>query len=66
MKLKKIVEMVTSANVGTNLIPQRWLTKMLRRPNLSLKDMSFYTDINLKKGKTGKGKQKWPTKIQQQ
>jgi len=62
MKLK---EMVTSASVGTNLIPQRWLTKMLRRPNLSLKDMSFYTDINLKKGKTQKGKTKCLTKIQQ-
>ena len=63
MRLK---EMVTSAAVGTNLIPQRWLGKILRRPNLSLKDMSFYTDINLKKGKTQKGKTKWPKKIQTQ
>jgi hypothetical protein len=54
MKLKNILEMVTSASVGTNLIPQRWLGKMLTRPNLKYKDMTFYTSINQKKGKEKK------------
>jgi hypothetical protein len=50
VKLKDLKEMVTTASVGSNVLPQRWLTTILRRPNLSAKDMSFYTDINVKKG----------------
>ena len=55
--------MVTSLSVGSNLIPQRWLGKMLRRSNLSAKDMTFYTDINQRKGKTQPKKTKWPKKV---
>jgi len=58
MKLKNIIEMTTSINVGSNVLPQRWLTKMLRRPNLSEKQTEYYTKINLKKGKS-----KWPKKV---
>lgn len=49
MKLIDILEMVTSGAVGTNLIPQRWFQKVLRRPNLSMKDQNYYTDINKEK-----------------
>jgi len=49
MTLRKIIEMTTSTNVGSNLIPARFLTKMLRRPNLKYKDMTYYTSIGQEK-----------------
>jgi len=51
MTLREIIEMTTSSNVGSNLIPQRFLTKLLRRPNLKYKDMTYYTSIGQKKPK---------------
>jgi|WetSurMetagenome_2_1015567.scaffolds.fasta_scaffold30098_4 hypothetical protein len=56
MTLREIIEMTTSSNVGSNLIPQRFLTKLLRRPNLKYKDMTYYTSIDQEKPNVGRRK----------
>ena len=46
MKLK---EMTSSVSAGTNLLPSRFFTKLLRRPNLRYQDLLFYTELNKEK-----------------
>ena len=48
MRLRDILEMTTSAAVGSNLIPQRWLRKFLKMSNGPEKDLLFFTKIRTK------------------
>lgn len=58
MTLREIIEMTTSTNVGNNLIPHRFLTKLLRRPNLKYKDMTYYTSIGQEKPNVRRSKKR--------
>lgn len=46
MNLKSLLEMTTSISVGSNIIPQRWFTKILKVSNK--KDKEFFTKIGRK------------------
>jgi hypothetical protein len=50
----KLHEMTFSTSAGSNLIPCRFLRKILRRPNLKWKDYVFYTELNKEKKKNAR------------
>jgi hypothetical protein len=40
----RLNELTTSINAGTNLVPCRFLKKVIRRPNFKKKNLLFRTD----------------------
>jgi hypothetical protein len=47
--MSRLHEMTSSVSAGTNLLPCRFLTKLLRRKNLKYQDYLFYTELNKEK-----------------